>query len=84
MNNTKAILGTAWRSVVVAIGYCVGLMADGMLGGLLGWRVPSGSNTDNQTSMVVMLVSAILLGVIAHCQRPLPIPRIAPTQSRPS
>jgi hypothetical protein len=63
VNNTKAILGTAWRSVVVAIGYFVGLMAAGMLGGLLGWRVPSGSNTDNQTSMVVILVSTILLGV---------------------
>jgi hypothetical protein len=63
MKPIRAIFAIAWRSFVVAIGYALGLMAAGIIGGMLGWPVSSGSTAGNQSGAVVMLISAILLGV---------------------
>jgi hypothetical protein len=59
----RAILGVAWRSAVVAVGYVLGLMASGIIGRLMGWPVSSGSKAGSQPGAVVMLLPAILLGV---------------------
>ena len=61
MMHLKSILGLAWRSVLVAVGYLAGIMVAGVIGGMLGWQTGSGSNAGN--GLVVMLVSVVLLGV---------------------
>jgi hypothetical protein len=61
MKTVKMILGIAWRSVVVAFGYLVGIIVAGMIGGMMGWQ--PASNSSAGSGIVVMLSSIVLLGV---------------------
>jgi hypothetical protein len=58
----KKVFGIIWRSIVVALGYLVGIIAAGMIGGMLGWQPPE-AGSSGSSSILIMLFSVILLGV---------------------
>jgi hypothetical protein len=62
MNSLRNFLGITWRSVLVAVGYIIGLMAAGMIAGMLGAQLPA--NTGNATTFTWLLVSSLLLGIL--------------------
>jgi hypothetical protein len=60
MNTLQILWKTTWRSVLVALGYMVGLVLSGVIGALIGWQASAGSGGK---SFVWLILSIILLGV---------------------
>jgi hypothetical protein len=61
VNTLQTFWNATWRSILVALGYIVGIMLAGIVGGMLGWQPSAGSG--NEKSLVLLFTSALLLGV---------------------
>jgi len=61
MKSIQAISRIAWRSVLVAFGYVMGLILAGMIGAMLGMQMGAGAG--NEKSLLLLFASIILLGL---------------------
>jgi hypothetical protein len=62
MNTLQIFWKTTWRSVLVALGYVVGLMLAGIIGAML--AVQMGTDVGSGSSFIWMILAAFLLGVL--------------------
>jgi hypothetical protein len=60
MNTLQILWKTTWRSVLVALGYMVGLVLSGVIGALIGWQASAGSGSGQ--GLIWLLLSIVLLG----------------------
>lgn len=62
MKQIRSLFGITWRSLLVAVGYFLGMMLAGIVSVMLGMQVPdSASNSD---AMVWFFIASIVLGLI--------------------
>ena len=61
MNTLQVFWKTTWRSVLVAVGYVIGLMLAGMIGAILGVQMEA--DTSGAANFVWMILAAFLLGI---------------------
>lgn len=61
MNTITLFWKYTWRSVLVALGYMAGLMLAGIIGAMLGVRLPTEASRDS--GLVLMFVTSMLLGI---------------------
>jgi len=62
MNLLRSIFGITWRSLLVAVGYFLGMILAGMISGILGTQVPAG--TSNSNAIVWFFIASVVMGFI--------------------
>jgi len=62
MNLMQIVWKNSWRSLLVGLGYVVGLIAAGMIGAIMGAQMAS--STRNDAAFTWLFIASILLGVI--------------------
>ncbi|MBL8063195.1 MAG: hypothetical protein JNK32_09270 [Anaerolineales bacterium] len=62
MSVIKNTFGVTWRSILVAVGYIVGLMVSGMIAVMTGVQMATSMN--NESAFNWLMISSLLLGVI--------------------
>lgn len=60
MNTLQIFWKTTWRSILVALGYVLGLILSGVVGALIGWQASTGSGGGQ--SFIWLSLSIVLLG----------------------